>query len=110
MGAMENLVRIMALTGRATAVCRTSDGYMGRPPGSMGWDLFLGSPRPVAEREGGHGATWARQVWAELSDRDRFDLVVLCRGLDVPLEAHFGCPVEAWRADMKARAEQRLAD
>ena len=62
---MDNLINVMNLrpTG-VIAVCRTSDGhYLGQHPGDIGYNVFLGSPKPHP----GPGRDRSTQVWNALT-------------------------------------------
>jgi hypothetical protein len=73
MNVLDTLLRLMCIPSivrqRATGVCRTSDGcYLLRQEGDVGYDVFLGKPRPVHD---GPGLDNARSVWNGLTDEQK---------------------------------------
>lgn len=64
------LLQVMNLpASRFTDVCKTSDGfYLGRIPGGLGYDVFIGRPGPVHP---GPGLDNTRRVWELLTPAQR---------------------------------------
>lgn len=89
---MGRLMKLMHLGGapfEVEAVCRTSDGfYMAQAAGDVGYNLFLGSPKPIS-RALPSTQELARSVWASFSDAEKAAIKRLCAnppdGSPIPL-------------------------
>ncbi len=96
MSAQETLLKLMCVpTSRFDAVCRTSDGfYLARPIGSVGYDAFLGQPKPPHD---GPGRDLMLDTWNALSDAERRQVASLAAnpgdGSPIRLAEDFGVPV-----------------
>ena len=84
----ENLLNLMNLRLLGIAdVIRTSDGfYMGRSPGDIGYNVFIGKPNPNE----GPGRRRSRAVWEVLTEHERGAVLARCNhpvnGDRIPLE------------------------
>ena len=84
----ENLLNLMNLNLLGLAdVVRTSDGfYLGRAPGDIGHNVFIGCPNPNE----GPGRERSREVWEALTSQERGAVRARCNhpmdGDRIPLE------------------------
>jgi hypothetical protein len=97
MNANEALLRLMNLPPcRFDGVVRTSDGfYLGRVKGDLGYNAFLGKPKPPHP---GPGRDLTLNTWGKLTPTERRAVLALAAnppdGAPILLAEDFGVPVE----------------
>ena len=95
MSAMNNLMRVTLLDMLGfESITRTSDGfYLGQLPGDVGYNAFIGAPRPV---HAGPGRDETLRRWNSLTPAEQIEVSRLASnppdGTPIPLNKEFGIP------------------